>query len=140
MAVSFSFLFLFFFFFFFRATKRRANFDDEAMDGSRCARKKGRGKGTRTRMWLYAGVERALEIRHTFHFLKRLRFPSWLQILEISRLVQFQPRDHRFQPILLTSLKNVDQKRSIRFVSIQYKNISDLNKRVYISVILILTQ
>lgn len=83
----------FFLFFFFCATKRRANFDDEAMDGSR---KKGRGKGTRTRMRLYVGVERALEIRHTFHFLKRLRFPSWLQILEISRLVQFQPRDHRF--------------------------------------------
>lgn len=98
--------------FFFRATKTRANFDDAAMDGSRCVRKKGRGKGTRTRIRLYVGVERALEIRHTFHFLKRLRFPSWLQILEISRLVQFQPRDHRFQPpILLTSLKNVDQKR-----------------------------
>lgn len=33
--------------------------------------------------------EPTLEIRHTFHFLKRLRFPSRLQILEISRAVQF---------------------------------------------------
>lgn len=103
MAVFISFLLSFFFsFFFFTSKDVRANFDDAAMDGSRCVRKKGRGKGTRTRMRLYVGVERALEIRHTFHFLERLRFPSWLQILEISRLVQFQPRDHRFEPILLT--------------------------------------
>lgn len=98
----FIFVVIFFFFFFFTSKDVRANFDDAAMDGSRCVRKKGRGKGTRTRMRLYVGVERALEIRHTFHFLERLRFPSWLQILEISRLVQFQPRDHRFEPILLT--------------------------------------
>jgi len=31
------------------------------------------------------GGNGALEIRHTFHFLERLRFPSRLQILEISR-------------------------------------------------------
>lgn len=46
----------------------------------------GRGGG---RMRGECGTNGALEIRHTFHFLERLRFPSRLQILEISRAAAF---------------------------------------------------
>lgn len=52
------------------------------------------------RMWRGVAPSGALEIRHTFHFLERLRFPSRLQILEISRAAAFNlPRARARDPI-----------------------------------------
>lgn len=56
---------------------------------------RGSGEGRLNANATHARGERALEIRHTFHFLKRLRFPSCLQILEISRAPFNLPRDPR---------------------------------------------